>query len=250
MAFVDAPNLPEDRVKLAVVDGRIGKDLEAGMKSLGIQIIKTGKHPDLYEAVAFHPDMMLHHAGGRRIVYAPGTSPALLESLDSHGFVLVEGLKRLALSYPADIAYNGARIGSFFFHNLKHTDGRLLEELTAAGVEPVHVNQGYAKCSVAIVDENSIFTSDAGIARAAEERGIEALLVPPQKRIRLPGLDYGFIGGCGGMTGRRQWSVFGQAAELEDWPQLEEFLKRKKIEAVSLSDGRITDYGSLLPLKT
>lgn len=250
MNFIDIPNLPVAKTRLAVVDGRIAADMQTCLEKSGICLIKTERHPDLYEAIAFHPDIMLHHMGGNRIVYAPATSDSVLQSLEKHEFKLVEGAKKLSPVYPADIAYNGARVGNFFFHNLKYTDEILLNELASADIEIVNVRQGYAKCAVAVIDENCIITSDVGIANAAAKRGISVLVVSPQKNISLTGLDYGFIGGSSGMINISQLAVFGNAESLEEFSIIEKFLHHKKIEIVSLSDSIVMDYGSLLPLKT
>lgn len=250
MNFVIVPNLPAMSVSLVVIDGRVTPTIENSLEMSGIRIIKTERHPDLYEAVAFHPDMMLHHIGGNRIIYAPHTSDYLLQQLESQDFELVMGSKKLSSAYPEDIAYNGARVGNLFFHNLKFTDEILLNELTASGVELVHVNQGYAKCAVAVIDETCILTSDTGIACAAKDKGISVLLVPPQKSICLPGLDYGFIGGSSGMLDKSHWAVFGNAESLEMFSSVYKFLQQKNIEIISLSVDVIMDYGSLLTLKT
>lgn len=46
-------------------------------------------------------------------------------------------------------------------HNFKISDPAI------SGFEQVDVRQGYAKCCTCVVDEGSIITSDAGIAKAA-----------------------------------------------------------------------------------
>lgn len=250
MNFIDLPNVPQRPVTLAVVDGRIPSGTELALSGLGVNTIKTGRHPDLYEAVAWHPDMFLHHTGGDSIVYAPGTDGALLRALEDHGFRLIKGGTTLAPGYPADIAYNVARIGSFYFHNLRYTDPVLRNILENMGLTPVNVNQGYSKCSVSIVGENSIITSDTGIAMAAGEKGIEVLLIAAGQNILLPGLDYGFIGGSSGLLGKKNWAISGPASQLEAYPAIFEFLAKRNVSIVSLDSVQVMDIGTILPLKT
>lgn len=250
MFFVTNPNLPENPVGLAIVDERISSEAESELGILGVKILKLQPHGSLYTAVCSHPDMMLHHIGGETIIYAPGTDTKLLDVLRAYGFVLLEGKSVLSPAYPADIAYNVARVGRRYFHNLKYTDPVIKKQLERLGAEPVHIEQGYAKCSVLPVDENSIITSDKGIAKVAEKEGLEVLLVDCGRSIQLPGLNYGFIGGAGGMLGNLTCVLNGSMGKLRCYDAISAFLSKKNIIIKGLSDRQVTDIGSILPLMT
>ena len=248
MAFIPNPNLPETIVKMAIVDGRIGIEAEEKLKDLGIRLFKTKPHPELYTAVCSHPDMLLHHIGGETVIYAPGTDPELLDKLKIFGFELIKGERMLSPSYPADIAYNAARVGKRYFHNLRYTDRSLADQLKRRGVKAVHVEQGYAKCSILPVDENSIITSDAGVAKAARKEGLDVLLADCRESIRLPGLNYGFIGGAGGMISKSICAINGNINKLSCGEAVLDFLSGKKVHIMELSDESVVDIGSILPL--
>ncbi|MGI6776596.1 MAG: DUF6873 family GME fold protein [Acetivibrionales bacterium] len=248
MGFIDVPNIPAGMVEVAVVDGRISREIENTLTGLGIKLIKTKKHPGVYDAISFHPDIMLHHIGGRTIVTAPGTDPCLIWELTELGFYISCGTSILAKGYPFNIAYNVARVGKFAFHNTKYTDPVVKKELNKAGMEMVHVNQGYTKCAVSVVNENSIITSDRGIAKAAESKGVEALLLEPEVNISLPGLDYGFIGGSSGMISSNRWAITGNIDNLRQADKIRSFLHGKNIQIVMLSKGKIIDIGSIIPI--
>lgn len=248
MKYVADPNLPAGSVCLAAVDARIGAEAENELKSLGLEIIKIRPHPHLYDAVCSHPDMQFHHAGGNLIIYAPGADPDAVSQLAARGFQMVMGESRLKPEYPGDIAYNAARVGKWYFHNLKHTDIRIRENMDRMGIQAVHVAQGYAKCSVLPVDGHSIVTSDAGIAGAARKIGLDVLLLECGASIRLPGLDYGFIGGSCGMLSDSVCAINGSLSRLKGFKTLLTFLSERNITAVEISRGRVTDIGSILPL--
>lgn len=250
MEFIDVPNLPQNAVRLAVVDGRISDEVERSFEKLGVAVIRTMRHGGLYEAVSFHPDMFLHHVCHDTIIFAPQTGLGLLEQLSSFGFKLVEGVSQLGPRYPADIAYNVARVGRFYFHNLQYTDPVLREALDRQGLEAINIRQGYARCSISIVDENSIITSDAGIARAAEKKKLEVLLLEPGQGILLPGVECGFIGGASGLVDKKSWVVSGDAHTLTSYSIIRDFLDRKNIDIISLAESNITDIGGIIPLKT
>jgi hypothetical protein len=62
------------------------------------------------------------------------------------------------------------------------------------------VKQGYTKCSLVVVDEKSVITSDMGLAAALQRFEIDVLLIS-QGHVALPGLQYGFLGGASGRAG-------------------------------------------------
>jgi hypothetical protein len=248
MQYLNTPNLPIAPVCTVLVDGRISSGIAENLTAMNIRMIRTMEHTSVYKAVSGHPDIMLHPLGGKRIVFAPGISPQLLGELTSLGFIMIPGESRLSFTYPANIAYNAARVGSFVFLNEHFTDPVLKRELDTAGVTFVNVKQGYAKCSLSIVDEKSIITADTGIARAAEGKGMDVLLVEPEKDICLPGVAYGFIGGSTVLLDKGVWAVTGCAGNLKAFHLVNEFLEVKGIKCLSLSDGPVTDLGSILPL--
>lgn len=248
MSFVSNPNLPDKAVGLAVVGSRISDSALARLEGLGVKALVMPAHSFLYDAVATHPDMLLHHLGGDTIVYAPGTDDGILDTLRAYGFKLLCGEKTLSATYPNDIAYNVARVGKYYFHNLKHTDPLLKELLNQQGIEPVHVEQGYSKCSILPVDEQSMITTDAGIAKAARRAGLDVLLAECGSSIRLPGLNYGFIGGACGLISKSLCAVNGSLKKLDGCEAVISFLSKRGVRAIELSDDFVMDVGSIIPL--
>ena len=96
--------------------------------------------------------------------------------------------------YPRDCALNACIAGGRFFHRLDASSPEALANLPA-GLETVNIAQGYAKCSVCVVDGRSVITADRGIAKAALSAGLDVLTVTPGY-IELEGFDCGFIGGA------------------------------------------------------
>jgi len=248
MKFIQEPNLPEGRAGLAVVDGRISRKAEDALRALGIELVMLRPHPGLYEAVSCHPDMMLHHIGRNVIVYAPGTDAEAVSKLEAYGFRMVTGQSALTPKYPYDIAYNVARVGKWYFHNLKYTDPQIRAFMDRLGIEPIHVEQGYSKCSILPVDGNSIITTDAGIERAAGKKGIDALYLECGDSIRLPGLNHGFIGGACGMISDSVCAINGSIEKLKGVDSMISFLSERNKTVVQLSDECVTDIGSIIPL--
>lgn len=248
MNHIKLPNLPEGKVKGILIDGRVSKKIADSLMKMKITPFKTERLAHMYESVSYHTDIMLHHIGGNKIVYAPGISSKLLESLTRIGFHMVEGETVLSSQYPGNIAYNAARVGNYVIHNLKYTDKVLKRELENEGVEFIDVNQGYSKCSVCVVDKTAIITSDKGIEQAALRKGIDVLLIEPDENIVLPGLNMGFIGGCTGKIAKDKLVVSGDLTKLKSFVDIVRFANSHGVKVVSLSDEKPLDVGSIIPV--
>lgn len=248
--YIESPNLPEAPVSLALVDGRIDAGIADSLEKLGISYVRTQKHPALPEDVAYHPDMMFCHIGGRDIVYAPKTCTETLMELEEYGFNLISGNLRLKSTYPDDIAYNVAIVGKYAFHDFRHTDSILRNRLEEKGFELVKIKQGYAKCSISILGGNSVITSDKGIRAAMLKHSVNTLAIEPDKNIHLGNFSNGFIGGCTGKIGSDKLAFTGDAERLGSYDIVSEFTKANNISIISLGSGNIRDMGSVIPLAT
>ncbi len=248
MAAINNANLPESCVKLAIVDGRLSRKFKSRFSELGLKIIWTLRHPVLYEAVSYHPDMFMCHVGGENIVYAPLTPEYFVSQLEENGFNMIKGHSELSGTYPHSCAYNVLIAGKYAFHRKDITDPVILEYLKESNITLVHVKQGYSKCSTCVVDENSVITQDKGIFDECEKNGVEALFLYPEKSILLPGLNYGFVGGCCGKTGKFTMLFTGSIKSLNQGKQIGDFLKQRNISLVELSDEVLIDAGTIIPL--
>ncbi|KUO76055.1 MAG: hypothetical protein APF77_09595 [Clostridia bacterium BRH_c25] len=248
MNFLKTAFIPEGQVSLVAVDYRINPVIEDKLNKMGIECIKTAKCRELYEAVDGHPDMLMLHMGGDKIIVAPNIYEQMAPQLTKKGFAVTKGATWLVRNYPGNIAYNILRMGDLVFHNLKYTDAEVIRMLEKEKATLINVSQGYTKCSVCILDSKTIITSDQKLSMTAEKFGIESLLLKPGG-INLKGLNYGFIGGTSGLLSKKQIAFTGKLKGLEDSCKLIEFLGRKGFELVALCDEEPVDYGSIIPLK-
>lgn len=249
-SFINSPNLPEAPVKLVLIDGRADSEIVYSLRELGIDSIRTVKHPKLPEPLAYHPDMLFCHLGGRTLVYAPGTSLKTLKELEQYGFELIQGASELDGEYPKDIPYNAAIVGDKAFHNFKYTDPLIIKILDKKGIKPVDVRQGYAKCSVSVVGRRKILTADRGIYSSALKEGFEALLLNDEINILLDGYEHGFIGGCTGLIDPKTLAFSGDSRELVQFDKISENMKNNDISIINLCGGKPVDIGSIIPLLT
>ncbi len=245
-SFIKQPNLPTGPVRLCAVSGLHPAVCEA-LRGRGIEVIEVQPHLPLPPPVAHHPDMLLHHLGGREVMVAR-QADRLAEALGQQGFAVTLTPQALGAAYPDDCALNCARIGSRLLAKTGSLAAPLLDFCRQQEVHMVEVAQGYSKCSVCIVDETAIITADPSIASAAAEQGIEVLQISPGG-ILLKGYPYGFIGGCCGLIDRRVLAFAGEVSTHPEGAAILRFLVARGVEAVALTDGPLQDIGSIIPLK-
>lgn len=244
--FIKIPNIPKNKVSCVIVDYRINQDSEKTLIDNGIKVIKTAKLNNLYEAVDGHPDMQIHHIGDDLFVCEKTLVDYYKKQLPDAN--IVSGNSTLKNKYPCDIAYNACRIGDYLFHNLSFTDSKLLEYYKRNGVKLINVKQGYAKCSVCILNKNAIITSDIKIAELAQNSGIDAMFFNSNE-ITLKGLNYGFIGGICGMISKNTLAINGDVKKLTNYQSLLDFCQTYQTNVLRLNDLVPEDIGSILPIK-
>lgn len=247
MRYLDTPFVPKKTVTLSIVDYRIEHETECFLLNMGIELIKTVPCHELYEAINGHPDIIMHPVGGNQIILAPNVFDRLAPALAKKGFAVTKGATWLARNYPGNIAYNVLRIGKLAFHNTKYTDPEILKALEENQVELVHINQGYSKCSVSILDAYHIITSDYKIAKTVEGHGIDCLLIKPGG-IGLTGMNYGFIGGASGLLAEKCIAFTGDIKQHADGEKILDYISNCGFTSIILTSGGMTDIGSIIPL--
>jgi hypothetical protein len=245
--FIETPFLPKGKVKTVIVDKRVPKCVQNKIRAKGINIIETPYCDNLYNAVSAHPDMLMHHMGGNEIVVAPNIYDDIYIKLKELNLKVIKGNTMLKSTYPDDIAYNVGRIGQIAVHNFKYTDKRIIKSLEEKRLKLINVNQGYSKCSICIVNEKAIITSDRGIAGKLEKYDIDVLLIK-SGYIDLPGLDYGFIGGTSGLIENKKMFFSGDIREHPDFEMIKKFLEKYSVGFDIVEDKKLIDIGSIIPI--
>lgn len=238
MNYIDSPYLPKKRASLFIADTHIENAV----------VIRPPQIFCMQSSMQHHADLGISIISKKMAVCAKETYTYYKGALSEFGFEIIEGNSSLKGNYPHDCAYNVGIAGKKCFMNTKICDSTLFNALKNNGYDIIHVNQGYAKCSMCAVDENSLITSDVSIYRAATQRKMDALLVS-NDNIKLDGFENGFFGGASGFDGENI-IINGNAKRLSDYEAIKKFLSERGIGIISLKDGDITDIGSIIPLMT
>lgn len=229
-------------LKYAFVDYRISKEEKYNLESLGCTVITCPPSPLLYEAISGHPDILVHLISNKKVIVHKDIDFNFIQLLENLNLEIHYSLDALKDTYPYDIILNAVNLKDYFIHNLKFTDKNLLNNLSKKKL--INVNQGYTKCSTAIIKDNAIITSDTSIYQALKNEPIDVLLLPSGDII-LPGLDYGFIGGtCGKVDDKIVF--YGTLEKYKYGDLVLDFLKKHQMIPFYLSDTPLIDRGSIL----
>ena len=251
MKYVKTPNLPNNKVKIAIIDNRAEEEIQA-LKKLSVDVIPSLSINYLDSAISSHPDMQICHIDSNSFYtldvvekYYEEQITKLAEGVLCETFnnTYISANKSIKgkLEYPEDCLLNCAVSDKWA---IAHKKNPLFKNSNKSFIG---VNQGYAKCSTCIVTENAIITADKGIAESSQNFGIDVCIVS-NNSIRLDGYDNGFIGGCCGKISSDKLVFFGDVNTHPDCDKIISFCKNHGVECISLTQGNLKDYGSLIPI--
>ena len=245
--WITNPGLPENAVTLCAVSGEeAARPVRRALERMNIRVIPVDASELLAAPCASHPDMLLCHLGGEQI--AAGSTQVFQRLKEARmqpwmAQPIPQG------PYPDDVRLNCLLLGKRLLGRPCSLDASILSHAALHGYEVIPVSQGYTRCSVCVVDENSIITADPSIQKAAGKAGLDVLAITPGA-ITLPGYEYGFIGGCCGLIGRKAIAFCGSLSSHPDGDRIRSFLSSKGISVSELPspDGTLWDIGGILPL--
>ena len=246
--FVKAPNLPV-RAKELLIGNKYSIILEKPLESLGISIIKVPDNPCVDKRLSGHADLSVFHMGGDKLLLAPYLKGSGFErGLESMGFKLSFADIAQCTEYPADAQLNACVVGRHLIIRPGVSCQEIVKYFTNNGrCEVISCRQGYARCSVCVVDESSIMTADRGIAAGAKAQGMNVLEISPGY-IALDGFSYGFIGGA---AFKLEKDILAFTGTLDQHPNKDDilrFLIARNIKPVYITNDPIFDIGGALPV--
>lgn len=245
--FVSKANLSNNASVVLLGESYCSK-LKKSLENLGLKVLSVPANKAVDQRLSSHADLSVLHMGGPDIFLAEYLRNSALESeLKQLGFVVYYPNISLGCKYPYDCAMNVCCIGDTVIYNDKTASANIIEKLIHRGFKSVLCNQGYTKCLVSIVDENSIICSDKGISSVCREKGIDVLEIS-QGSIDLEGFEYGFIGGSSFKLSNNTMAFTGTLDSHPDKEKILTYLETKGIKAIFLTDSCIFDVGSILPI--
>lgn len=178
----------------------------------------------VYDAVSTHPDIYMCRMPDGKVI----------RSRDGE----------IGENYPDNIGFNAICLDKYFIHNLKYTNPRLKKAAEEYGLVPINVRQGYTKCSCVVVDGKSIITADDNICKVLSELKDVDVLKIRQGHVKLPGFEYGFLGGASGRVGDTIY-FSGDIAAHPDWKNIFTFISNRDLKIKGFSYP-LEDIGSII----
>ncbi|AOR23978.1 DUF6873 family GME fold protein [Clostridium taeniosporum] len=230
------------------IDYRTTKEEINNLYKLNLEPILVPKSDEVYEAINGHPDIQLNilkNNSENKIIVHKNISSNFLNILNNKNIKYIVSESSLSNTYPKDIILNSLILDNYFIHNLKYSDNNLM--LSQSDKIKINVNQGYTKCSILPIRDKALITSDIGIYSTLINYDFDVLLLPSGD-ILLPNLNYGFIGGTGGLISDSKIAFFGELSHYEWGNEVNNFLYKYDVCPIYLRKGKLIDRGSLLVL--
>ena len=225
------------------IDNRMRDSEKKKLRDLEYELIEIPSNKNLYQEISSHVDIHVCKIEDEIVL-----ENSLYNYLNNECYI--RGNSSVYEKYPEDIKYNVCIVGNKAIHNFKYTDKKILEILEEKGYELIDVNQGYTKCSIAVIDDNSIIISDKGLYESLKNIGLDILFLDYDLDIKLISEDgfsnkKGFIGGT---ISRIDDFVFvtGDLNKIDKEYIVRKFIEDKKLKIIDFKELDVVDYGGII----
>ncbi len=242
MKFIEKPNLPQGKVTLAAISEEAGESITK-LNSLGIKTVKIKKNDKLPEPISSHADIQILHTGYNNIL----CHEHLFLGESEEKFICTDIIEKAGNTYPDDVRLNCTIIGNKLICNPKTVSKSILDYADSHGMIVINVNQGYSRCSICVVNENTIITDDKSVFTAAGKFFNDTQFIS-KGSIGLRGYSYGFIGGCCGKIDKNKIAFNGAIESHKDYKVIIDCLERNNTECIELNRNKLYDIGGIIPL--
>ena len=233
-----------------LIDPRMRNVEKNTLKYLGYELVPIQKSNNVYPEISSHVDIFTTKIGDTLVV-EKSQFEDLTFMLKKSEYNIVRGKEQIEMHYPDDIKYNVAIIGNYAVHNFKYTDKKVLKLLQEGGYELIDVEQGYTNCSIAVIDDTSVITTDKKIAERLRANNLSVLLLDYTPDIKL--LDehgryssmQGFIGGAIGKVDNNI-IIFGDLEKIDRDGKIRNFITERHLQIIEFNGLDVIDYGGIL----
>lgn len=241
--YISNPNLPTKKVS-SLVCGSLNKTVFDFFDKRNVKAFKIDEVDGVDNAISFHTDIAVLHMGDNNVILDK-RQMRLARELQDYGFNIHFTKDEIKGEYPFDVKLNFAITNDYVIGNEKFADD-LVEDIIG-NKTLISVKQGYAKCSVLIVDEKAIVTDDISIHNKVQNFGIDSLLIE-KGDVTLLGHEYGFIGGASGKISKQEVVFFGDITKHRNFNEISDFLNKYGCKLIYFKSFPLTDFGGIIPL--
>jgi len=232
-------------MKYAIIDHRASAKTADALEKYGFRVILTPRLDHVYTTICGHTDIIVYKVFDNQIIVEPTVVQYFKNKMPD--IEIIPGNTVLKDKYPYDIAYNAARIGNYLICNEKYTDSKIIEFANKNHLKILNTKQGYAKCSICVISNEAVITSDKNIKSVLNKNNIDVLMVNDNK-IKLKNFEHGFIGGATGLLNENTLVVNGNIELHTNYKEIIEYCNKYSIDVISLNNEEIVDIGSIITL--
>ncbi len=232
-------------MKTVLVDERISEECLRSLLRLGFSPITLPRYPALPEAISAHADTLLFKYGDSLIAsadYCEYAAFVFSDLRERHPNINItfsdDSLGRV---YPEDCKFNALTVGKNLVCHSASASESVLRLAERCGLSVVDSRQGYAACTVLMIDEGNAVTADKGMARLLRSLSVNVTEIS-EGNISLAPYEYGFIGGSSFVYGDTVY-FFGNPMLHPDGEQILGAIASAGKKLCALSDSPLTDIG-------
>ena len=214
------------------------------LRQLGYDVITFSPLENLDSEISSHADINLFRWCDGTLFINESIKDEIGEAVAPYRRVSV---KDVFSPYPNDVKLNAALIGNNLMCNTKYVAKEILQYAEKNNIRIIHINQGYSKCSVCIVNNNSVITADDSIACLLKNYQIDVLKIT-EGNICLSKDHYGFIGGSSGRLNDNEIYFSGDLSSHPDYDRIIEFLDKYHVKPIFNKNRKLNDFGGFVKI--
>lgn len=241
---IKTPHLPKGEVRHIIIGEKYRDLLENALFANNLEPIWMPDNPCVDDRLSGHADLSVNKFSENCVGISKFLKNSeLFEQLKTLDYNIIMAKDAEKPEYPYDAFLNVCQIADKLIYNSRTICEELNNQLDSVISDRIDCRQGYTKCSVCIVNENSIITADRVIADKAKAFGMDVLLTD-NSIVELNGFEHGFIGGAAFKLNEFKIAFTGMIESSKEKNAIENFLKERGIEAVYLTENKLFDIGS------
>ena len=209
------------------------------------QVVEFATENITYNAISGHPDIFFCPTPAGLIV-APNLPETYFHILDRNAIRYSIGSLPVGKVYPETSRYNALVDERFIIQNPGSNDP-VIRNLNPEK-QIIAVKQGYVRCSLVALPNNSFITSDRGIEKSLKKQNAEVLFVDPAA-IWLDDFEHGFFGGVCGIFENKLFFC-GSLSYFKEKDDIKFFVAQAGLQVIELYEGPPADVGTIMFLET
>ena len=233
-----------------IIDNRMREIEKNKLQELGYELIEINSNRTVYSEISSHVDIFCTKIKNNLIV--ENSQYNLIKENINREIKVIRGTTKIGKKYPKDIKYNVCIVGNYAIHNFNYTDRKVCKILKKENYNLINVKQGYSKCSIAVIDKNSIITADEGIDNTLKQYNFDILFVDYNLNIKLLNENRyspmkGFIGGAISRIGNNIF-ISGDIKKIDRNKTIKNFIQKKGLGVISFNNLEVIDYGGIIEI--